>query len=613
MAKSPKQRGGRIPFAAGSPRFPAPGKTASASDLIPRAQPAIDLETFLAKANSTGVRWSSAGAATSPEVSSARAHKAERCASAGARLVSEGRPAEAIPLLQRSIELNPGATMPHHDLGIALTAAGRLEEAVEAFTAALRLDPSLATTHHFRAVILDNLGQVANAMEGYKAAVALKPDLVAAQIRLGEIYLGRRLCAEAAAAFRAVADAAKGTVWARIAEARGLEASGAIDDALIAIRAGAEAYPHSAEAHLLLGKLLGEAGLFAEAAAHYERAAGLSPDKNLGWLGLATNRKFTADDGPLIARMNAVLRGSKLTPHYRLSLHFAVGKAHDDMGNYEEAMQNFEAGNRYRALGGRLGRQALAHYIDRVIEATTPGCRDRQPDPGVEDATPILIVGMPRSGSTLIEQVLSSHPEIAAGGEQGFWSARCAAHVDTWGLTPTPEATRRLADDYLAAMRPFGRDAKRVTDKMLSNFMLLGVIHRVFPNATIIHCRRHPIDTALSIFTTHFEANWNYASDRGDIVFFTRQYQRLMAHWREVLPPDRLVEVDYEALVGDPEPQTRRLERRFIPSHVGSLTAETTRFSSISYRTSSHRVLYKRTAKGGRESRTQGRNRRKGK
>jgi hypothetical protein len=205
-----------------------------------------------------------------------------------------------------------------------------------------------------------------------------------------------------------------------------------------------------------------------------------------------------------------------------------------------------------------------------VIEATTPGCRDRQPDPGVEDATPILIVGMPRSGSTLIEQVLSSHPEIAAGGEQGFWSARCAAHVDTWGLTPTPEATRRLADDYLAAMRPFGRDAKRVTDKMLSNFMLLGVIHRVFPNATIIHCRRHPIDTALSIFTTHFEANWNYASDRGDIVFFTRQYQRLMAHWREVLPPDRLVEVDYEALVGDPEPQTRRLERRFIPSHVGS-------------------------------------------
>ena len=371
MAKSRKERGGQIPFTAGSPRF-APGKTASASDLIPRAEPAIDLESFLAKASNANstfrnptVPGISPGAATLPDVSWTRARKAERCAGAGARLTREGRPAEAIPLLQRSIELNPRAAMSHHDLGVALTAPGRLEEAVEAFTAALRLDPGLATAHHFRAVILDNLGQTANAMEGYKAAVALKPDLVAAQIRLGEIYLGRGLRAESAAAFRAVAAAAKGTVWARIAEARGLEASGAVDDALIAIRAGAEAHPQSAEAHLLLGKLLGEAGVFAEAAAHYERAAELSPDKNLGWLGLATNRKFTAGDGPLVARMNAVLGRSNLTVRDRKLLHSALGKAHDDLVNYKEAMQNFEAGNRYRALGGRLGRERLARYIDR--------------------------------------------------------------------------------------------------------------------------------------------------------------------------------------------------------------------------------------------------------
>jgi tetratricopeptide (TPR) repeat protein len=518
MANSRNGHRGGVPFTAGSPRF-APGKTASASDLVPRAKPAIDLESFLAKASNANstfrnptVPGISPGAATLPDVSSTRARKAERCAGEGARLTREGRPAEAIPLLQRSIELNPGAAMSHHDLGVALTAAGRLEEAVEAFTAALRRGSSLATTHHFRAVILDNLGQLANAMEGYKAAVALNPDLVAAQIRLGEIYLGRRLRAESAAAFHAAAAAARGTAWARIAEARALEASGAVDDALVAIRAGAEAHPQSAEAHSLLGKLLGEAGLFAEAAAHYERAVELSPDMSLGWFGLATNRKFTAHDGPLVARMNAALARPNVTPSNRLLLHFALGKAHDDMGNYKEAMQNFEAGNRYRALGGRLGRGALTHYVDRMIGATPPGYRDRQPDPGVEDATPILIVGMPRSGSTLIEQILSSHPEIAAGGEQEFWSMRCAGHADIWGLTPTPEATRRLADDYLAALRPFGRDAKRVTDKALGNFMLLGVIHRAFPNATIIHCRRDPIDTALSIFTTHFEANLNYGA-----------------------------------------------------------------------------------------------------
>ena len=164
---------------------------------------------------------------------------------------------------------------------------------------------------------------------------------------------------------------------------------------------------------------------------------------------------------------------------------------------------------------------------------------------------------MPRSGSTLTEQILSSHPEVAAGGELGFWDARDTPREDIWSLTSTAEATRRLADDYLATLRRFGPGAKRVTDKALDNFLRLGLIHRILPYATFIHCRRQPVDTALSIFTTNFDCE--YATDRGDLVFFFRQYQRLMAHWRQVLPPDRLIDVDYEVLVADPEPQARRL------------------------------------------------------
>jgi hypothetical protein len=166
---------------------------------------------------------------------------------------------------------------------------------------------------------------------------------------------------------------------------------------------------------------------------------------------------------------------------------------------------------------------------------------------------------LPRCGSTLTEQILSSHPEVAAGGEMEFWKYRDTPRTDTWSISATPEATRRLAEDYLAALRAYGPDSKRVTDKMLNNFMLLGVIHRVFPNATFIHCRRHPIDNALSIFTTNFDQYIEFAADRSDLVYFIRQYQRVMAHWREVLPPDRLVEVDYETLVADPEPHARRL------------------------------------------------------
>ena len=277
------------------------------------------------------------------------------------------------------------------------------------------------------------------------------------------------------------------------------------------------------------------------------------------WLGLAANRKFTPNEGPLIARMAAALERPNLTPRDRQTLCFALGKAYDDVGNYEAAMRNFEAGNRLRARSGGVDRERLVRTVDQLIEATPPGYRARQSDPGMEDATPILIVGMPRSGSPLTEQILSSHPEVAAGGELEFWGLRYASGADVWSLASTAEATRRLAADYLARLRETSPGAMRVTDKALGNFMLLGVIHRVFPNATLVHCRRDPIDTALSIFTTQFDTNLDFAASRGDLVFYYRQYQRFMAHWREVLPPDRFVEVDYEALVADPEPHARRL------------------------------------------------------
>src|SRR5271166_3197829 len=305
--------------------------------------------------------------------------------------------------------------------------------------------------------------------------------------------------------------------------------------------------------------MLGQTGHSTEAAAHYDRAAELSPTMIGAWAGAAVNRKFTADDGPLIARMNAALARTDLALHVRQTLYFALGKAHDDMGDYETAMRNFEAGNRFRAQRAPVDLDRLARHIDRLIESTPPGYRDRQPVWGVEDATPVLIVGMPRCGSTLVEQILSSHPEVAAGGELEFWGLRDVPREDIWSLTSTAEATRRIASAYLATLRIYGPDAKRVTDKALGNFIRLGLIHRVFPNATFVHCRRNPIDTALSIFTTNFDTHLAFGSDRSDIVFHYRQYQRMMAHWREVLPPDRLIEVDYEALVADPEPQVRRL------------------------------------------------------
>src|SRR5271166_4363045 len=170
--------------------------------------------------------------------------------------------------------------------------------------------------------------------------------------------------------------------------------------------------------------MLGQTGHSTEAAAHYDRAAELSPTMIGAWAGAAVNRKFTADDGPLIARMNATLARTDLALHVRQTLYFALGKAHDDMGDFEAAMRNFEAGNRIRAQRAPVDLDRLARHVDRLSRETPPGYRAHLSDPGVDDATPVLIVGMPRCGSTLVEQILSSHPQVVAGGELEFWGLR---------------------------------------------------------------------------------------------------------------------------------------------------------------------------------------------
>jgi tetratricopeptide (TPR) repeat protein len=565
MTRSGAGRGGQIPTPAMLPGLGAPPRrAASLTDLLPRAHPALD--AYLAKgsvinprAGGPGVADSSSRAPRSTKISSAQAREAHKCASDGGRLIKSGRPAEAIASLQRSVRLNPRVAAYHHDLGFALWSAGRMQEAIEAFTAALRLDPRNASVHRWLGHIFYGLGHKTKAIVSFQAAVKLKADLFEVQARLGELYLERGLRVESAAAFRAAAAASKDLVMGQIAEARALEASGALEAALAAMRVIAEAHPHCAIAHSILGEILGQIGHSTEAAAHYDRAAEVSPTMIGAWAGAAVNRKFGTDDAPLIARMNAALARTDLPLPVRQTLYFALGKAHDDMGDYEAAMRNFEAGNRIRAQRAPVDLDRLARHVDRLSRETPPGYGADQSDPGVEDATPVLIVGMPRCGSTLVEQILSSHPEVAAGGELEFWDLRDTPREDIWSLASTAEATRRIASDYLATLRIYGPEAKRVTDKALGNFIRLGLVHRVFPNATFVHCRRNPIDTALSIFTTNFDTHLAFGSDRRDIVFHYRQYQRMMAHWREVLPPDRLIEVDYEALVADPERQVRRL------------------------------------------------------
>jgi hypothetical protein len=189
----------------------------------------------------------------------------------------------------------------------------------------------------------------------------------------------------------------------------------------------------------------------------------------------------------------------------------------------------------------------------------TPELLARASDTGLDDATPILVVGLPRSGTTLIEQVLSAHPDVSAAGELSFWNERGSAWERAAGAEAKMEQLASGAADYSRLLRQLAHGAARVTDKMPLNFQWAGLVHQALPRATIVHCRRDPVDTALSIHQTHFNPRLWFPTGGAALVGFVRGYQRLCAHWRRVLPPERFIEIDYEALVDEPESIIRRI------------------------------------------------------
>ena len=290
-----------------------------------------------------------------------------------------------------------------------------------------------------------------------------------------------------------------------------------------------------------------------------QRAIAIAPLLAGSYYDLVRCRPVTSDDDGLLQRMEAALATPGLEAAQRLRLHLAIGKAADDLGDYALAMQHFDAADAVRRGSASFDSAAFSIEIDRLIARCTPELIARAPELGSRDATPVLIIGMPRSGTTLVEQIVSMHPEVGAGDELNFWNERGAAwHRSGAAGNETPFLAKAAAD-YLGVLRAIAPKAARVTDKMPFNFLWAGLIHLAFPRAIIIHCRRAAVDTALSIHQTHFHPGLAFPTGGAELVAYFRSYQRLIDHWRSVLPADRFIEVDYEELTRAPEPVIRRI------------------------------------------------------
>jgi tetratricopeptide (TPR) repeat protein len=467
------------------------------------------------------------------------------------------RPDAAVDLIGRAIAID-GAVAPYHlHLGLALESLGRKDDAATSYRRAIALKPDYLEALNNLGLVLYDQGKPAEAADYYRQVIALNPNIPEAHHNLGRALRDLGLRSEAVEAYSKAIALRPDDLDTINNLGLVLREQGRMDEAIDWFKKIVAARPDYPEAYHNLGDSLRNQGRFVEAETAYEASIRLERDACLSFHGLSACRKFTAADRPLIARMETALTDPKYSENDRILTHFALGKIFDDLKDYANAIRHYDLGNALEHKNRPFDAAGFAATVDWLI-AASPAAPARSPAAS-DSALPLLIVGMPRSGTTLVEQIFASHPEVAAGGELAFWLQRLNAvrirkspHLD-------PAAETRAVADYLALLTEFSPHAQRVTDKMPHNFLLLGDIHRLFPKARIVHCRRNPIDTALSLYFSRFIGSHEFAFSRRDIVFYYREYLRLMDHWRKILPKHNFMEIDYEELVVDQEAVSRRL------------------------------------------------------
>jgi tetratricopeptide (TPR) repeat protein len=420
----------------------------------------------------------------------------------GQALQEEGKLDDAIAWYQKGLQLEPGSARMHCNLAGALEEQEKHQEAVDRYELALRFDPGYAEAHNGLGFVLHEQGQFEEAKARYRAAIRLQPDLAAAHCNLGTV----------------------------------LEELNEFDAAQRCFREALQHDPTHAGAYAQLATLL----------------RGRLPEADL-------------------AAMRQLLAAPQLAGGKRSALHFGLAQVLDAQGDYAQAAQHLSHANALCQADWQQRNKGYdptehARFVDQLIATFTPELFARVRDFGLETERTIFIVGLPRSGTTLTEQVLASHSQVFGAGElrlvrDAFEALPRALNREATPLECVPGLDREtcgaIARRHLDRLRALNEQAPRITDKMPDNYLYLGLIATLFPRAKLIHCRRDLRDVAVSCWSTQFR-HIRWASDPENIAARFREYRRLMDHWRQVLPVP-LLEVDYEETVADLEGVARRL------------------------------------------------------
>jgi tetratricopeptide (TPR) repeat protein len=477
-----------------------------------------------------------------------------------------GRYDEAVRTLTHAVALNPSYAEAFSNLGNALKDQGRLRDAELAHRTAVRLTPHAAQAHNNLGAVLCDRGKLDEAEQALRHALTLAPGFLEAYLNLCTVLKQQGRFGEAEMTSRRVLEINPDHAETHCSLGGVLVKLDKLHDAEIAYRRAIALKPSMPEAHYNLGVTLKFLGRLDEARAAIARAVQLAPRKTIYLHSLSEFTRFAADDPHLAAMENLLSDAAALAPEQQINLHFAVAKAYDDLGRHDDSFHHLRAGNAIKRGTVAYDEAATLSDIARTGELFSAELMRKLEGGGATSAIPIFIVGIPRSGSTLIEQILASHPQVCGGGELPHFADAVAEIANGCGVSfpdfvthLSGDAPRQLGERYLAATAPLAPAAARFIDKTLSNFLHVGLIHLALPQARIIHAVRDPAATCLSCFSKVFVSGQLYSYDLGELGRLYRHYQALMDHWHRVLPPGRILDVHYEDVVADLEGQSRRM------------------------------------------------------
>lgn len=484
----------------------------------------------------------------------------------GNALADHGDIAAALGHLREAVVLQPGYPDAHHNLAVVLKESGRTEDALEHARRACELAPERVEPLVILGQLLDTLGDQSRAAGCYREAAARS---AANPALLATIADGLRSAGDPRAAinvYRTVIDREPGVTGHRVSICHCLIQLHLFQQAETESREALEIDPDCAPALGTLAVCLQTRGQFDQAAELLRRALALQPTLTEAAYLLAANGGSEMP-GREFERWLSLESDGGLRPEKQAHLHFAIAKVYERRRSYDAAFRHFEQANRIKSRLYAFHASRHTDYIDRIRAVFTREFFEQRRDSGIADERPVFIVGMPRSGSTLVEQILSRHPDFAATGEHPEIREivrDLPAILDAGSAAPEccrvlpAETSVALARRYLASLPEAATAAVRVSDKMLGNFLRLGVIALLFPRARVVHCVRNPLDTCVSCFTQDFAQGLRFTTDLSHLASFYRDYRVLMAHWRAVLPLP-IMDVHYESLVSDPEQGSRAL------------------------------------------------------